>query len=59
MPYKVAVEYWTKFPEDAFNVMEVIAALFDHKPAIKKPLTVVPLFSAVESELTDLLLELR
>jgi hypothetical protein len=36
MPYKVAVEYWTKLNVEAgLRVIDVIAAVLDHKPAIR------------------------
>ena len=35
MPYKVAVEYWAIFPAAEYKRIEVIAALSDHKFAIK------------------------
>ena len=37
MPYKVAVEYWTKFcvPLPTVIAIDVIAALSDHSPATK------------------------
>jgi hypothetical protein len=35
IPYKDAEEYCTKVPVDFANVRELIAEVFDHKPATK------------------------
>jgi len=50
MPYKVAVEYWTKEPEAGVNVTWLIAAVLDQKLAPNAAQEVEALFSVVLSE---------
>ena len=57
MPYKVAVEYWTKLPACGVKLIEVIAALFAQRLALKDNKRLVPLVALVSvtpSQLKDL-----
>jgi hypothetical protein len=50
MPYKVALEYWTKFgPENGVRCYWLIAALFDQSPAVIPARASVALFSVTLS----------
>ena len=53
----MAVEYWAKLPEEGIINIDVIAAVFDHRPAIKFLVPIVDeLLSATLSNDQDLLL---
>ena len=58
MPYKVAVEYWTKLVELLpTSFIEVIAEVVDQIPAFNAAIALVALFSDTLSKLKDLLVE--
>ena len=54
MPYKTAVEYWTKLPPLDVKDKEVIAEVLDQRPATKVAYASVALFSETKSEDNDL-----
>ncbi len=57
MPYKVAVVYWVQSegPLGSASLIEVIAAVFESKPAVRFIYAKVAFISDTESMLTDLL----
>ena len=54
MPYKTAVEYWTKLPAPGANNKDVIAVLEANEIAPNSILASVALFSVVPSADIDL-----
>ena len=59
MPYKVAVDYSTKLPDEGIIVILVIALLDSHKPAFNAASAKVALFSFTPSADIDLYVEVE